>query len=487
MAEDDFDPLSAYPHKDEYPRKWVPALCAIGWPGKQNVGAANFTFPEPLYIFKLLEPSFPEPPASHVLRAMRFVADFLSGKDPIADPVSIQELLGAITANSRLTKGEVAWAVSRLAEKSLLVVRPPAAWSFHTNLNGSESWPDRFSKKMIYGITLPLEQGAVYGNTSLWAWRRHNDVTDISDVETVVNVPHPTKPKGEEADGKESGGSNLNERDFMQMAIDEARQSVGEDGRAHPKVGAVIVKDGTVLASAHRGELGQGEHAEYTALERKLAAETVAGATVYATLEPCTTRNHPKVPCAHRLIERRVKRVVFGMLDPNPEICGKGERFLRDHGIVVDRFPDELIIQLEELNRDFTRAKSNVASGRTALLSAIDELVAFVRERAGETWPPAPPLDQHAEQQLQELDSQVYGLAANNGLSIPPISMPVDPLTQLVNSMTLWGLTKIPSTRTKDGLRVYPFENWLQAMKGLRATADAGSAGRGLNSAKGQR
>lgn len=144
------------------------------------------------------------------------------------------------------------------------------------------------------------------------------------------------------------------ERKFMELTIEEARKSVGENDRSHPKVGAVVVKDGKVV-SAHRGELGNGEHAEYTALERKLADEIVAGATIYTTLEPCTTRNHPKVPCARRLIERKLGRVVIGMLDPNPAICGKGERLLRDHGIVVDRFPHELIVQLEELNREFTR------------------------------------------------------------------------------------------------------------------------------------
>lgn len=159
--------------------------------------------------------------------------------------------------------------------------------------------------------------------------------------------------------------AQANERRFMEMAIKEARQSVREDQRAHPKVGAVVVKNGEVLASAHRGELEAGEHAEYTALEKKLSDEAVAGATVYATLEPCTTRNHPKVPCAKRLIERRVQRVVIGMLDPNPAICGKGERLLRDHGIVVERFPHDLIVPLEELNRDFTRAQSHGMEGRT--------------------------------------------------------------------------------------------------------------------------
>lgn len=161
----------------------------------------------------------------------------------------------------------------------------------------------------------------------------------------------------------ESAGGN--DREFMELAIDEARKSVGEDERAHPKVGAVVVKDGKAVATAYRGELGKGEHAEFTALEKKLPDEVLVGATVYATLEPCTSRNHPKVPCAKRLIERRVKRVVIGMLDPNPKICGKGERLLRDHGVEVEHFPHDLVMKLEEVNREFTRAQNQVPTDPT--------------------------------------------------------------------------------------------------------------------------
>jgi pyrimidine deaminase RibD-like protein len=146
-----------------------------------------------------------------------------------------------------------------------------------------------------------------------------------------------------------------NDQRFARLAIEEARKSIPEqDGRPHPRVGAVVVKDGQVLSAAHRGEAA-GNHAEFIALEKKLPDVAVAGATVYTTLEPCTTRNHPKVPCAERLVERKVARVVIGMLDPDPRITGRGQRKLRSANIVTDFFPHELMTEVEELNREFTR------------------------------------------------------------------------------------------------------------------------------------
>jgi pyrimidine deaminase RibD-like protein len=147
--------------------------------------------------------------------------------------------------------------------------------------------------------------------------------------------------------------------EFMLFAVREARRSRHLGDRPHPDVGAVIVKDDTVLASACHGDLNPCDHAEFTALELKLEQEALAGCTVYTTLEPCTTRNHPKVPCAARLIERRVGRVVIGMLDPNQEITGRGVIQLRRAGIAVDLFPSGLMAKLEELNRDFIRHHTN--------------------------------------------------------------------------------------------------------------------------------
>jgi pyrimidine deaminase RibD-like protein len=159
---------------------------------------------------------------------------------------------------------------------------------------------------------------------------------------------------GTTKDGEKAAEDN--DRRFAAMAIEEAMKSVPEDERPHPKVGAVVVKEGKVLTKAHRGENPKPKsHAEYIALEEKLSDELVAGATVYTTLEPCTTRKHPKIPCAQRLIDRRVACVVIGMLDPNPDISGKGWQLLREAGIEIRVFDHDLMHLCEEMNREFIR------------------------------------------------------------------------------------------------------------------------------------
>lgn len=147
----------------------------------------------------------------------------------------------------------------------------------------------------------------------------------------------------------------MSEADLMRLALDTARKSVAENEKAHPLVGAVVTRDGQVLATACRGEDPghPGAHAEYYALEHKLADVALAGATVYTTLEPCTSRNHPKLPCVERLIARKVSRVVIGMLDPNQSITGKGVTRLREAGIAVDLFAPGMMAEAEEMNRRF--------------------------------------------------------------------------------------------------------------------------------------
>jgi NTP pyrophosphatase (non-canonical NTP hydrolase) len=109
---------------------------------------------------------------------------------------------------------------------------------------------------------------------------------------------------------------------------------------------------------------------------------SVVGATVYTTLEPCTTRNHPNVPCARRLVERHVARVVMGMVDPDDRIRGKGQEILRKGGVALDFFPKSAMDRLDELNRDYVRSKS--PGGR--LNAADPKFVATARGRSLDDW-----------------------------------------------------------------------------------------------------
>ena len=170
---------------------------------------------------------------------------------------------------------------------------------------------------------------------------------------------------------------------YYKAAIIEARKCVTPAGeKVHPKVGAVAIKNGKLLAQAHREELHPGEHAEYTLLEHKLPKATLAGATIFTTLEPCTARNNHKIPCVDRLISRKVKRVYIGMLDPNPIITGRGQLALRSAGIETVLFPTKYMEELEELNASFISAHKNAAHR----ITMAPDFLAKNRNRSLDTW-----------------------------------------------------------------------------------------------------
>ncbi|MFA7341143.1 MAG: deaminase [Candidatus Obscuribacterales bacterium] len=153
------------------------------------------------------------------------------------------------------------------------------------------------------------------------------------------------------------------DKDNIDVAVQLLENCLSEPDKQSPAVSAILVLNGQVIGHAHRGELGPGEHAEYTLLEKKLKDVDVEGATLFTTLEPCTTRNHPKVPCADRIIERKIGQVVIGILDPNPSIYGKGSKKLKESGIAVRHFPPESRKLIEEKNSTFiNQYQANAAS-----------------------------------------------------------------------------------------------------------------------------
>ena len=151
-------------------------------------------------------------------------------------------------------------------------------------------------------------------------------------------------------------GPNPNKvkKEHFARAIELAAMSPSEDDRPHPKVGAVVVKDGEIIAEAYRGQIGQGDHAEFIALERKSRGNpNIEGSDLITTLEPCTQRSHDKKPCVSWIRTRRIRKVWIGTLDYNPIIMGKGETYLRNNSILIGRFPDDLQLKILEQNAEF--------------------------------------------------------------------------------------------------------------------------------------
>jgi diaminohydroxyphosphoribosylaminopyrimidine deaminase/5-amino-6-(5-phosphoribosylamino)uracil reductase len=121
------------------------------------------------------------------------------------------------------------------------------------------------------------------------------------------------------------------DRRFMQLALTLGRRGQGRTW-PNPAVGAVVVKDGVIIGRGWT-QPGGRPHAEREALKR--AGDAARGATLYATLEPCSHFGKSP-PCADAIIESGITRVVSAIEDPNPEVAGQGHARLRAAGIAVD-------------------------------------------------------------------------------------------------------------------------------------------------------
>ena len=143
-----------------------------------------------------------------------------------------------------------------------------------------------------------------------------------------------------------------NDTKYMSLALSLAKKAEGMT-RPNPLVGAVLVKKGKVIGKGYHQKAGL-PHAEIEAFsDAAKKNNSIKGATLYVTLEPCCHENKRTPPCVKAILEMNISKVFVSMLDPNPVVSGKGVKLLKKNGIDVE------VGLLEEkskgLNESFTK------------------------------------------------------------------------------------------------------------------------------------
>ncbi len=124
----------------------------------------------------------------------------------------------------------------------------------------------------------------------------------------------------------------MTDKSAMKRALELAYKGTGLVS-PNPRVGAVIIKDGSIISESFHRRFGE-PHAEANAINQ-LSDEQVKGSTLVVNLEPCSHQGK-NPPCADLIIEKGISRVVVGTLDPNPLVAGQGIEKLRQAGIEVE-------------------------------------------------------------------------------------------------------------------------------------------------------
>ena len=138
-------------------------------------------------------------------------------------------------------------------------------------------------------------------------------------------------------------------REYMKQALELARKGAGWVN-PNPLVGAVVVRDGEVLATGYHDRY-RGPHAERMAFDYADAhGIDMCGATVIDTLEPCCHVGSQPA-CTDLILAHGISRVVVGSIDPNPVVAGKGLRILEEAGVKVVR--DVMRSECDAINRHF--------------------------------------------------------------------------------------------------------------------------------------
>jgi diaminohydroxyphosphoribosylaminopyrimidine deaminase/5-amino-6-(5-phosphoribosylamino)uracil reductase len=198
----------------------------------------------------------------------------------------------------------------------------------------------------------------------------------------------------------------------MALAIAEAKKGFGFVS-PNPVVGCVILDSKRqLLACGYHHKIG-GPHAEVEALNSIQDLSKLIGAEVYVTLEPCSHFGRTP-PCAHALAKFKLKKLVYGLRDPNPKVSGQGAAHLNAAGIECQSWAEhspqeiEILKDLEELAEIFLfnqrQQKVFVA------LKAATSLDGRMAMRSGESqWITGPESREHAHFLRAQYDAVLIG------------------------------------------------------------------------------
>ncbi len=188
----------------------------------------------------------------------------------------------------------------------------------------------------------------------------------------------------------------------MRAALREAKKALGQTS-PNPAVGAVLVIDNRIVAKGHHQEAGR-HHAEIECL-RNFGAAVPARATLFVTLEPCSTAGRT-APCTDAILSAGVRNVVVGAIDVNPRHSGKGIARLRNAGVNVRE--GVLADECARLNEAFNRW---IVTGRPFVIAKCGMSLdgRLTRPPVEPRWITGPSARRHARELRARVDAVLVG------------------------------------------------------------------------------